>query len=77
MTGGEGVQAIIYNGASGVSRAIAFNQGNPSNRRSGESRNPGNPHGKERDGYRAFWIPAFAGTTVLLPRGILKLIKAR
>ena len=32
-------------------------------RRSGESRNPGNPPGKERAGYRAFWIPAGAGTT--------------
>ena len=42
-----------------------LNQGNPSNRRSGESRNPGNPPGKERAGYRGFWIPAFAGTTVL------------
>ena len=34
-------------------------------RRSGESRNPGNPAGKERAGYRGFWIPAFAGTTGL------------
>ena len=37
----------------------------PGNRRSGESRNPGNPTGKERAGYRGFWIPAFAGTTGL------------
>ena len=48
-----------------------LNRGNPGNRhsgagnrRSGESRNPGNPTGKERTGYRWPWIPAFAGTTV-------------
>ena len=39
--------------------------GKESNRRSGESRNPGNPVGKERAGYQSFWIPAFAGTTGL------------
>ena len=31
-------------------RQPRLNQGNPSNRRSGESRNPGNPTGKERAG---------------------------
>ena len=38
--------------------------GHRGHRRSGESRNPGNPQGKDRAGYRPFRVPAFAGTTV-------------
>ena len=48
----------------GYKPAPTIYRADPGNRRSGESRNPGNPR-KERAGYRMFWIPAFAGTTGL------------
>ena len=45
--------------------ATQATDGDLPHRRSGESRNPGNPPEKGGPARRGFWIPACAGTTVL------------